>query len=93
MKMSRHVEKEVLKLLPLLVQVILAINYSNVYMENQLIPTLRARVGLASLYMSKKDDIKIHYVKEESKKAQEEKQETEEPKEKVELNLASGGVI
>ena len=82
-----------LKLLPLLVQVILAINYSNVYMENQLIPTIRARVGLASLYMSKKDEIKIDYVKEQPKKIQEEKQESEEPKEKVELNLASGGVI
>lgn len=41
-----------LRMLPLVVQTIMGIDYTNVYMEKQLIPTLKYRISIASIFIA-----------------------------------------
>ena len=45
----------ILKLLPLVLQWILGIDYSNTYMSDQLIPTQKYRLSIINIYLSDKD--------------------------------------
>lgn len=55
----------VLKMLPLVLQWILGVDHSNVYMSEQLIPTQRYRLSIMSLYLANKERYsnveKMHY--------------------------------
>jgi hypothetical protein len=46
----------ILKLLPLVLQWILGVDYSNSYMSDQLIPTQKYRLSIINMYLSNRDD-------------------------------------
>jgi hypothetical protein len=48
-----------LKFLPLTLQAILAVWYSNIYMNQQLIPNLKNRLNIINIYLSEKDQYKL----------------------------------